>query len=340
MRWTFLLVMALQGWACTFGGPPVTAGTGEGGACAGSIDCADGLVCACGACAAPSDPPRPVLCDGLAPDGCPSNPTPCVSSCSAANVVGDATCTDGVERCDSGVLASTCACPSPPPAGWFCDGDVITCFQETSDGLCVVDGCVEEPLNCVEVCGAAERAPQVCVQESPDTTPFRRCRDATNLVDETACGGCVGAPPSCLDDCNILSVVASARCDGDGFVCDVGIIDTACTCEPALPPVCVAADTCADVGLGRASCDLDTSVWGCAVGVRADLCTGGGEGEGEGEGEPQCPGQLEACNGVARVPCWKACDPVDQPLPCGAQCVGGLWSCAGFADYLPADQCP
>jgi hypothetical protein len=325
----------------------VTPGAAAGADCAANVDCADGLVCACGTCAAPADPPQPLLCEGVAPDGCPLTPTPCVSSCIAGDVVGNATCSDGEERCETGVLASTCVCPFPPPSGWFCDDEVISCFDEATT-VCGSSGCARCAAHLRDrVRQHRPRTPGVPAG-APRATDPPSLRDTAALIDEEDCG----AASACR---RAASTTATSSTSSAAPAASRRRQLSSATSASSTPPApvsrpcrrCVSMSTPAPTSgsgappaiSGRACGGARSASPPTSVAARA-RARGKGKGKARARANPECPGLAETCNGVARVPCWKACDPLDQPLQCSAQCAAGVWSCAGFADYIPANQCP
>lgn len=195
--------------------PATTEGDGAGAACSSSWSCQAGLACECGQCAEPTG--RPVRCPSV-DDECSDDPSPCYASCGDREVVGDAACVNDRESCGpvGGVLEAQCpddTCWGEAEPGELCvDGRFVCEFgRSTETGHCYTFDCDDETQGaCVASCGGPAPFAQVCLGGE------WRCE--TGLPVEE-CGECVGAPPSCVRDCDDLSPVGAAACQALAWSC-------------------------------------------------------------------------------------------------------------------------
>ncbi len=201
---------------CFLLAPGPLEGVAEGGACGTDLDCNAGLACECGTCETPGAVDRPAACEIDVGNECPATPNVCYVGCGDETTIGTASCVDGREVCDEGVLRTDCpdtTCWGEPAPGQICNEGEWECqFQYLPDlDACQTFDCEGTPDVCVADCQAVQTMPMVCAGSA------WRCQMGFPLAQ---CGPCPGTAPPCFDNCTNLSVVGVATCDdANGWMC-------------------------------------------------------------------------------------------------------------------------
>ena len=216
----FWSVVILPFFSC---GPLPISGGERGDPCAQNVDCATGLACECAVCVDESAENEPPSCDVEIETECGEEPSYCYAACGEETVVGLAACVNAAENCDEngGVLRDDCpdtTCWGEPEAGEVCVNGEYQCQAgEAETGECYTFDCPE---------GEAE----LCVLSCTDESPFSQVCIASEWRCETGfpvrqCGGCVGMPPTCYDNCENLDELFGAICVDDEWTCDGVLVD-------------------------------------------------------------------------------------------------------------------
>jgi hypothetical protein len=212
-------------------GPPAVVGSAQGESCVRNMDCDDGLVCECRSCTNAADATEPPVCDVSPNVECGEAPSNCYASCGEEVITGLAECVNGAETCvaNGGVLYSDCpddTCWGDAAPGEVCiDGAFECLWGESNNGDCYTFDCPDNEAElCVLNCESVETFAQVCVASA------WRCESGFPL---RQCGGCVGTPPQCFDNCENQMVLFTALClenewSCDGVLVDAGVLSSEC----------------------------------------------------------------------------------------------------------------
>lgn len=292
---------------------PCAAGTRCGDACvdtatdpahcgACGVRCAEGEVCADGACAA----------------ACPAGRAPCAGGCfdlqtSAAHCgacgsacPAGATCMDGACACPAGHAECGGACVDLAADDAHCGGCGVACEA----GASCVDGA------CAPGCAAGERrCDGACVDLGSDPAHCGACGRACTGGAVCAGGACVCPAGTVACDGTCVDVASDpAHCGGCGAVCAAGEGAEAATCvEGACVQRCEA---------GRGDCDGDPAN-GCEARLDEDVDHCGACGAACAPGD-RC--EAGVCCAPDHLVCGGVCvDPGTDPVHCGgcdASCTG------------------
>jgi hypothetical protein len=221
---------------CVFyiGCGPVASPGGESGArCVRNLDCAVGLVCECETCVDADGATDPPVCNVTPDTDCSSEPSLCYEACGLEVVVGLAECVNGAELCtESGVLQSDCppdTCWGDPEAGEICVDGAYQCQAGTApNGECYTFDCPDNEAElCVLSCEDENPTAQACIAsrwQCESGFPVRQC------------GGCVGSPPLCYDNCENRNELFNALCVDNEWSCtgvlvDAGVLPDTCSMD-------------------------------------------------------------------------------------------------------------
>jgi len=267
--------------------PPPAEGLGIGLTCTADLDCAVGLVCACGECTDPADDDAPG-CTVLPENRCTDVPSECLEACGVEVAVGLAQCVAGRETCDfpggGGVLRDDCpadTCWGEPGVGEVCIDGLFSCEfgrNEATD-LCYTFDCEGEPEVCaIEGCNSTATGNQICLGgewRCEVGFPARQC-------------GCLGDAPSCYD-CDTLEPVFDAQCNTstNTFSCEsfpgADLLE-ACCAGPDAPAGCNEDAGTPDAGPGPDAGSVVDGGTSADAGADAGAGTDGGTATDAGSG--------------------------------------------------------
>lgn len=220
---TLRILSALMVYALCSCGPLPIGGAGQGETCSRNVDCETGLACECEVCVEERIATEPPSCDVEIETECGDEPSYCYAACGEEVVIGLAECVNAAENCEEsgGVLRDDCpdtTCWGEPEPGEVCVNGEYQCQAgEAPNGECYTFDCPS---------GEAE----LCVLSCTDESPFSQVCIGSQWQCETGfpvrqCGGCVGMPPTCYDNCENLDELFGAICVDDEWTCDGVLVD-------------------------------------------------------------------------------------------------------------------